>query len=186
VTTTTPTTIRGVSLVTPLITRQGAPAPEVFEIVLSTGGIDFRRTERPDARLTWDSVSQWEIEEREGDVLLTLQRGDAATPLLIPDWSAADLATLLRHLTEQPAQARAAATPVWAKNPIRAKKPAESNTGDTGDPPGTRAPSRPARRLVSWKAVVAFVLLGVLASAVAIVLLQSAGIINWSFLGPTV
>lgn len=182
-TTTTPTTIRGVSLVTPLITRQGAPEPEVFEIVLSTGGIDFRRTERPDARLTWDSVSQWEIEEREDDILLTLQRGDATTPLLIPDWSAADLAALLRQLTEQPAQGRAAATPVRAKNPIRAKRPVESNTGD---PPGARAPSRGARRLASWKAVVAFVLLGVLASAVAIVLLQSAGIIHWSFLGPTV
>jgi hypothetical protein len=38
---------------------------------------------------------------------------------------------------------------------------------------------------VPWKAVVTLVLLGVLATAVTIVLLQSAGIISWSILGPT-
>ena len=34
--------------------------------------------------------------------------------------------------------------------------------------------------------MVAIALLGVLATAVTIVLLQTAGIINWSFLGPNV
>ena len=34
--------------------------------------------------------------------------------------------------------------------------------------------------------MVAVALLGVLATAVALVLLQSAGVINWSFLGPNV
>ncbi len=212
-TTATPTTISGVSLITPLVTRQGAPAPEVFEIVLSAAGIDFRHTERPHARLTWDKVSEWEIEEQEGDVLLTLQQGDAATPLLIPGWSAADLAAMLRQLTERPAQAKAAATPVRGKNPVRTKNPAETIAGDapgaqpphaacpgvaeplgaspgaateTGEEPGARGTSRRARRHVSWKAVVAVALLGVLATAVALVLLQSAGVINWSFLGPNV
>jgi hypothetical protein len=211
--TATPTTISGVSLITPLVTREGAPAPEVFEIVLSAAGIDFRRTERPHARLSWDRVSEWEIEEREGDVLLTLQQGDAATPLLIPGWSATDLAAMLRQLTEPPAQAKAAATPVRAKNPVRAKKPAETIAGDdpgaqtpdaarsgvadllgaapgaeaeTEEEPAARDTSRRARRHVSWKAVLAVALLGVLATAVAIVLLQSAGVINWSFLGPNV
>ena len=37
---------------------------------------------------------------------------------------------------------------------------------------------------VSWKPVVTVVLLGVLATAVIVVLLQSAGVIDWSFLGP--
>jgi hypothetical protein len=37
---------------------------------------------------------------------------------------------------------------------------------------------------VSWKLVVTVVLLGALATAVALVLLQSAGVIDWSFLGP--
>ena len=35
-----------------------------------------------------------------------------------------------------------------------------------------------------WKPLVVIVLLGVLATAVALVLLQSAGIISWGFLGP--
>ncbi len=37
----------------------------------------------------------------------------------------------------------------------------------------------------SWKPVVTVVLLGALATAVTLVLLQSAGIISWGFLGPT-
>ena len=118
--TTTSTTISGVSL----ITRQGARAAEVFEIALSAGGIDFRRAERPGARLTWDRVSEWEIEEREGDVVLTLQGDDAVTPLLIPGWSAADLAELLRQLTEQPAQTKATPTSAPAKKSAVAKKSA--------------------------------------------------------------
>jgi hypothetical protein len=212
VTTATPTTISGVSLITPLITRQGAPAPKVFEIVLSAAGIDFRRTERPHARLTWDRISEWEIEEREGDVLLTLQQGDAATPLLIPGWSATDLAAVLRQLTGRPVPAKAAAKPV-GENPVRTKAPADTTAGgsrgaqppdaarptvvelpvaasgaaaETGEKPAARSTSRPARRHVSWKAVVAVALLGVLATAVAIVLLQSAGVIHWNFLGPNV
>jgi hypothetical protein len=35
-----------------------------------------------------------------------------------------------------------------------------------------------------WKPLVTIVLLGVLAAAVTLVLLQSAGVISWSFLGP--
>jgi hypothetical protein len=210
VTTATPTTISGVSLITPLITRQGAPAPEMFEIVLSAAGIDFRCTERPHARLTWDTVSEWEIEERETDVLLTLQQGDATTPLLIPGWSAADLAAVLRQLTGRPARAKAAAA-VRGKHQVRTKNPAETVAGgspaqpdaarpggaepleaapgaaaETEEEPAARGSARRGRRRVSWKALVAVVLLGVLATAVALVLLQSAGVINWSFLGPNV
>jgi hypothetical protein len=47
-----------------------------------------------------------------------------------------------------------------------------------------RAARRPRRRSV-WKPLVVIVLLGVLATAVALVLLQSAGVISWGFLGPT-
>ena len=52
--------------------------------------------------LTWDRVTDWEIEEHEDDVVLTLQGSGAATPLLIPGWSAADLDALLRQSSEQP------------------------------------------------------------------------------------
>jgi hypothetical protein len=35
-----------------------------------------------------------------------------------------------------------------------------------------------------WKILVTVALLGALATAVTVVLLQSAGVISWSFLGP--
>jgi ribosomal protein L12E/L44/L45/RPP1/RPP2 len=234
VTTTTTTTIRGVSL----ITGQGAPGHEVFEIVLSAGGIDFRRAERPGARLTWDRVSDWEIKQRKGEVVLTLQGVGAATPLLIPGWSASDLDALLRQLTEQPAAAAAAPAPApdqakQKKAPATATntntntntntKPtndrtsgAKTETGRPGvvdllgpapaatatattagqveaksatSPPSAQTQAAPvrrrSRRLAPWKAVVTIALLGVVAAAVLIVLLQSAGIISWSILGPT-
>ena len=47
------------------------------------------------------------------------------------------------------------------------------------------AQRRSVARCPPWKAVVTIALLGVLATAVTIVLLQSAGIISWSILGPT-
>jgi len=54
-----------------------------------------------------------------------------------------------------------------------------------------RAQPRAARRQAArrprrstWKTLVTIVLLGVLATAVVVVLLQSAGVISWSFLGP--
>jgi hypothetical protein len=37
---------------------------------------------------------------------------------------------------------------------------------------------------VTWKLVVTIALLGVAATAITLVLLQSAGVISWSFLGP--
>ncbi len=257
-TTTTSTTISGVSL----ITRQGARAPERFEIVLSAGGIDFRRAKRPGAWLTWDRITEWAIEEREGDVVLTLQGGDGTTPLLIPGWSTADLAALLRQLTGRPAEAKAASTPAQAKTqtkkappvkkaaqakkappvkkaaqakkapPVKkaaqakkappVKKPPETKEADVSgtdngegprpgvvELPGTavgaahgaaavgvateaeaelpdRATPQHVGKVVPWKVVAAVALLGVLATAVTIVLLQSAGIIDWSFLGPNI
>jgi hypothetical protein len=199
VTTATTTTISGVSL----ITRQGARAPEVFEIVLSAGGIDFRRAERPGARLTWDRVSAWEIEELEGDVVLTLQGAGAATPLLISGWSATDLAARLRQLTDQPAQVTDSAQVEEADAPAAEPRGAAKlgvvelpgpapGAGDKTDESGAareRAADRVWHRLTGsplpWKAVVTVALLGVLAAAVTLVLLQSAGIISWNFLGPT-
>jgi hypothetical protein len=45
-----------------------------------------------------------------------------------------------------------------------------------------QAARRPRRRV--GKSLVTLVLLGILATAVVVVLLQSAGVISWSFLGP--
>ncbi len=54
-------------------------------------------------------------------------------------------------------------------------------------PGQTRAARRQAARRPrgsAWKSLVTLVLLGALAAAVVVVLLQSAGVISWSFLGP--
>ena len=72
---------------------------DLFDITLSSEGIDIQRPGRPVQHLSWDRVSEWEIEERKDDVLLTL-RGDAAvTPLVVPGWSVEDLMVLMRELT---------------------------------------------------------------------------------------
>jgi hypothetical protein len=150
--------------------------------VLSGRGIDFHRPQRPTATLTWDRVSGWEIDERDDDIVLTLQGGGADTALLIPGWSAADLGTLLRQLSELPA-----GTVVRDQGHHEAVErvgPA-ATTGTDGVVATTRGRHRRSRGLVPWKAVVTIVLLGVLAAAVTIVLLQSAGIITWNILGPT-
>src|ERR1700733_9270272 len=49
--------------------------------------------------MAWSRVSRWEIQERLGDVVLTLRGDGAITPLLIKGWTAADLGTLLREVT---------------------------------------------------------------------------------------
>ena len=88
------------------MTRQGLRGPDVFEIVLSGGGIDFHRPNRPSATLTWDRISDWEIDRGEDDILLTLRGGGGDTALFVPGWSAADLGALLRQLSERPAARR--------------------------------------------------------------------------------
>jgi hypothetical protein len=55
------------------------------------------------------------------------------------------------------------------------------------EPAQTRAPDQRRKRqwLKQWKRVVTVTLLALVATAVTLVLLQSAGIIHISFLGPT-
>ena len=66
-----------------------------------------------------------------------------------------------------------------------------SQTSPTPPPPATapavsRSEQRRRRRNgVPWKTVGTVALLCVLAAAVTVVLLQSAGVISWGFLGPT-
>jgi hypothetical protein len=144
------TTIRGVSILTG---RRRSPA-EVFDIALSTNGIEIRWPGQAATRMPWNRVSQWEIEERRGGVLLTLRGGGATTPLVVPGWSLDDLEAVMRTTA-----GTAPATP--------------------------RTPATPAMPALSWKVIATVVLLGLLATAVTLVLLQSAGVISWGFLGPT-
>jgi hypothetical protein len=183
---TTTATIRGVSL----LTKQGRRSSHSFDLALSPDGIEIRRAGRPAQLMSWARVSRWDIEERKRYVVLTLRGEGAATPLTVPGWTLDDLEILLRDLT---ASSTGAAPPTLpAVDVVPGAAPAVEPAPPTGEPDAVPAPvpSRSERRRQRkggkpWKAVVTVVLLGVLATAVILVLLQSAGIISWGFLGPT-
>jgi hypothetical protein len=229
VNTTTPTTIQGVSL----LSGEKKRGRDVFDLVLSRQCIEVRRPERPPQQMSWDRVSEWEIEEREGYVLLTLRGQGATTPLIVPGWTLDDLEVLMREVTSggtarvpavpepvvadgsdrgaggavavvaAPASAMSAPVPPAPAPVFEAPAPAtdapEQMAASAAPAAAVAAPTAAAptraerrkraargawRRRLSWRAVVTVVLLGVLATAVILVLLQSAGIIDWSFLGP--
>ncbi len=161
-TTTTTTTIRGVSV----LSRQRRGKADVFDMAVSPEGVVIRRPGRADQRMAWDRVSQWEIEERPGCVVLTLRGGGSVTPLVVKGWALDDLDAVMRQAT------------AGTTGPL-----AEEDTPAPTTPDQPRAARRPRR--ATWKAVVTVVLLGVAAAAVTVILLQSAGIISWGFLGPT-
>jgi hypothetical protein len=164
-----PATITDVTLVT----AEAQKSDDVFAITLSADGIEVRRPDQPSAHIAWSRVSEWKIEERASSLVLTLRGDGSTTPLAIRGWSVSDLDTLMHRFTEKPGTvveaASAAAEPVTPR-PAAAAEPV----------PGTRRQGR-----LHPKAVVAVALLGLFVLAVTIVLLQSAGIISWSFLGPT-
>jgi hypothetical protein len=207
----TTTTIRGVSI----FSRQRKRKTDVFDIALSPEGIAIQRPGRSDQYMGWDRVTRWEIEERPGCVVLTLRGGGSVTPLMVKDWTLDDLEAVMRDTTagsrrsdvasasasaSAPASAPAA-THAFAED-IRASDDAAVAPRDAASPPAQpkmneakvdepirprsarRQAARRPRRIV-WRAVVTIVLLGVLAAAVVVILLQSAGVISWSFLGPT-
>jgi len=164
--------------------------------------------------MSWDRVSEWEIEERPHDVVLTLRGDGAATPLVITGWSVDELETVMRSVTAPAIQKErvpaddvaVAAVQLAEAAPIAEPAVAEPHVGepDAGEPQAEESPdggpqaegspapvaSRRARRRdrhrrVGAKAMVTIGLLLVLVAAVTLVLLQSAGVIDWSFLGPT-
>jgi hypothetical protein len=201
VTATAATTIEGVSI----LSRQAARRGDHFDIALSRRGIEVRRHGVPAESTSWDSVSQWEIREHKGSVLLTLRGSGAATRFVVPGWTPDDLEVLMRDVTSDPvphgndakrATARGVPEPVEAAPAARATtvglQAATRAAGAAGDDrtapvqPQPRAERRRQRRRKqpAWKPVVTVVLLGALAVGVAIVLMQSAGVISWGFLGP--
>jgi hypothetical protein len=179
------TTIRGVSI----LTGGRRPPVEVFDIALSATGIEIRWPGQAATRMAWDRVSQWEIEERRGGVLLTLRGGGATTPLVVPGWSVDDLEAVMRTAAGAGAAAAATAEEEPGGGAFVVESPADGTPPQIPETPSRmerrrriRAASRPAS---SWKTVATVVLLGLLATAVTLVLLQSAGVISWGFLGPT-
>jgi hypothetical protein len=167
VTATTTTTIRDVSIVS----RQRRGEADVFDMAVSPEGVVIRRPGRADQRMAWDRVSQWEIEERPGCVVLTLRGGGSVTPLMVKGWALDDLDAVMRQATAGTTGPRA-----------------DEGTPARTTPDRPRAARRQAarrQRRAAWKTIVTVVVLGVVAAAVTVVLLQSAGIISWGFLGPT-
>ena len=178
-TATTTTTIRGVSI----FSRQRKRKIDVFDIALSPEGIVIRRPGRDDQHMTWDRISDWTIAEMPGCLVLTLRGGGSVTPLMVKGWTLDDLDTVMRAAAADSAAPPGAAPP-GAVLPEAASPEAASPEGEPVVPRTARrrAARRPRRSV--WRPLVVIVLLGVLATAVALVLLQSAGIISWGFLGP--
>ena len=187
----TTTTIRGVSI----FSRQRKRNADVFDIALSPEGIVIRRPGRTEQHMTWERIAQWDLEEQPDCIVLTLRGGGSVTPLMVKGWNLADLETVMRDATEGTAEADAA-----AESPLPAvageRSPSEGTAPQPQPQTQTQPPSEPAQprssrrqaarrpRRSMWKTLVTVVLLGVLATAVVVVLLQSAGVISWSFLGP--
>jgi hypothetical protein len=169
---TTTTTIRGVSI----FSRQRKRKTDVFDIALSTEGIAIQRPGRSKQHMTWERISEWEIDERPGCLVLTLRGGGSVTPLLVKGWALEDLETVMREATSGPVQPGAVAP---ATDVVEAIAPAAAAAVPRA---ARRQRSHPRRN--GAKLLVTIVLLGVLATAVTVVLLQSAGVIDWAFLGP--
>jgi len=168
VATTASTTIAGVSVLT-----GDERSSQLFDLALSADGIEIRRADQPPRRMSWMRVSAWDVEQRRDDVVLTLRGDGATTPLRITGWSAEELEALLRTT----AAPEAVAAPGRDDDPV----------AESAAPAASRQERRRRvrRRRVGGKAVLTVVLLLVLATAVTLVLLQSAGVIDWGFLGPT-
>jgi hypothetical protein len=170
-----------------------------FDIALSPDGIEIRRPGQVARQLSWDHVSEWEIEERRGGVLLTLRGGGSVTPLMIPRWTVDELDAVLRDVMarmsapeapEAPATATTTAPEVAPEAAPEAVQESVPETAPETAPTAAsrREPRRARRRQQSfarWKVAVTVTLLAVVATAVTLVLLQSAGVIHLSFLGPT-
>jgi hypothetical protein len=202
----TTTTIKGVQI----LTRKRARRADVFDIALSNEGIQVLRPGRTAQHMGWDRISQWEIAERSGYVLLTLRGDGAVTPLVVRGWTLEDLEVVMRDVTAgslgtetvpdtpddttehvvpgatQRAEPEAPLLPEHetAAEPERATQAESAAPGPRQDERRV-ARGRTTRSGVPWRTVATVSLLCLLAAAVTLVLLQSAGIISWGFLGPT-
>jgi hypothetical protein len=185
------TVIAGVSVAI----DEGGFGGERFDIALSPDGIEIRRPGQTARHLPWDRVSEWELQDRRGGVLLTLRGRGSVTPLLIPRWTIDGLEAVLRDVMERisstavreaPAEEEPA-VPTTAVAPVTTSPadPASAVAADDAAPERVPRAACGWRRSIPWKPVVTVTLLALLAIAVTLVLLQSAGVIHLSFLGPT-
>ena len=168
---------------------------ERFDLALSPDGMEIRRPGQTTRQLSWDRVSEWELEHRRGGVLLTLRGRGSVTPLFIPRWTVDELEAVLRDVMERisstavpeaPAEEEPAVpTTAVADATTVPADPAFAGSATEAAPVPLPGAARRRRRFTPWKPVVTVTLLALLATAVTLVLLQSAGVIHLSFLGPT-
>jgi hypothetical protein len=92
------TIVQGVSL----LSKERRRRAQIFELALNQDGIEIRRSGEEPRLLSWERVTEWEIEQRRGGALLTLRGGGAVTPLVIPRWKVDELDSLLRAVTSPP------------------------------------------------------------------------------------
>ncbi len=71
----------------------------VFNLTLDYDGIAIQPPGETPRHLPWTRITEWEIQQRRGGVLLILRGGGAVTPLLIPKWTVDDLDRVLRDVT---------------------------------------------------------------------------------------
>jgi hypothetical protein len=198
VTATTTTTIRGVSI----FSRQRTRKADLFDIALSSEGLAIKRPGQSEQHMTWERIAQWEIQERPGCLVLTLRGGGSVTPLVVKGWTLEDLETVMREATTgatDPPPAAAVTSEAVTSEAVTSEavepEAVEPEAAVPGSAPPTSAPCAPvprstrrqaarAPRRSVWRVFVTIVLLCALATAVTLVLLQSAGVISWSFLGP--
>jgi hypothetical protein len=108
------TTLRGVR-VPGRGKRRGGDA---FDLVLTPDALVVERHGEAPRRLPWEQITEWELEQRQGDVCLTLRGGGAVTPLVVPRWRAEDLDAALQE----------AVAPVVAVAPMAAPDPKDPTT----------------------------------------------------------
>jgi hypothetical protein len=185
--------IAGVSLAT----DGRRPDGDQFDIALSHEGIEIRRPGQETRQLSWHRVSEWEVRDRRDGVLLTLRGPSGVTSLVVPGRTADELQAALRDATAPSSTATApeqtaldvpvpaavdVPVPAAVDVPVQAAAGAEPGAEPQQE---TRGARQGRRRLSRWKVVVTVTLLAALATAVTLVMLQSAGIIHLSILGPT-
>jgi hypothetical protein len=168
---------------------------ERFDIALSPDGIEIRPPGKTSRQLSWDRVPDWELQDRHGGVLLTLRGQGSVTPLLIPRWTVDELEAVLRDVMETSSSTAVPEAPVHEEPAVPAiavalatttpADPASVVAVDEAAPESVPGAGRRLRRCIPWKPVVIVTLLALLATAATLVLLQSAGAIHLSFLGPT-
>jgi hypothetical protein len=114
---------------------------DVFELALTYEGIEIRRPGEHPRYMSWDRVSEWEIEERRGGVLLTLRGGGSVTPLVIPRWTVDDLDVILRKVTSEPPAPIASGEPVDLTSDLSMALAAKRALGDA---PAVVEPNSPS------------------------------------------